>query len=125
MLSCGLYDPHLKKLKLTYPQYLVMMALWEEDMVSISKISESTFIDSGSMTPILKRLIDKKLISITACKEDRRQKVVALTKKGEKLRDEALERLPELASCFTSISTEEALTLKKILKKLFTGLVDD
>lgn len=102
-----------------------MMALWEEDMVSISKISESTFIDSGSMTPILKRLIDKKLISITACKEDRRQKVVALTKKGEKLRDEALERLPELASCFTSISTEEALTLKKILKKLFTGLVDD
>lgn len=117
------YDPHLKKLQLTYPQYLVMMSLWEEDLVSISKISETTFIDSGSMTPILKRLCEKKLISVNASKDDRRQKVVSLTKKGEKLKDDALERIPDLISCFSSISTEEAMLLKKILRKLFAGLV--
>ena len=117
------YDPHLKKLDLTYPQYLVMMALWEEDKVSISKISEETFIDSGSMTPILKRLVEKKLLSINTLKEDRRQKVVALTKKGLNLKDEALEVLPELASCYSAITLEEAQVLKKLLNKLFINLV--
>ena len=118
------YDPHLKKLDLTYPQYLVMMALWEEDKVSISKISEETFIDSGSMTPILKRLVEKKLLSINTLKEDRRQKVVALTKKGLNLKDEALEVLPELASCYSAITLEEAQVLKKLLNKLFINLVN-
>lgn len=119
------YDPHLKKLDLTYAQYLVMMVLWEEDKVSISKISEETFIDSGSMTPILKRLLDKKLITVTAYKDDLRQKVIGLTKKGIALKDEALEVLPELANCFSSITIEEAVTLKKILNKLFINLVDE
>ncbi len=117
------YDPHLKKLDLTYPQYLVMMALWEEDKVSISKISEETFIDSGSMTPILKRLVDKKLITIIFSQDDRRQKVVNLTKKGDKLKDVALEILPDLTNCYTSLTRDEALTLKKILNKLFNNLV--
>lgn len=115
------YDPHLKKLDLTYTQYLVMMVLWEEDKVSISKISQESFIDSGSMTPILKRLVAKKLITITAFKNDLRQKVVTLTKKGQGLKDEALEILPDLANCYTSITSEEAATLKKILNKLFVN----
>lgn len=119
------YDPHLKKLDLTYAQYLVMMVLWEEDKVSISKISEETFIDSGSMTPILKRLADKKLITVTAFKNDLRQKVITLTKKGHSLKDDALEILPELAACFTSITEEEAKMLKKILSKLFVNLTGE
>jgi DNA-binding MarR family transcriptional regulator len=119
------YEPHLKKLDLTYAQYLVMMVLWEEDKVSISKISEETFIDSGSMTPILKRLADKKLITINVSKEDLRQKVIGLTRKGSNLKDEALEILPELANCFTSITMDEAMMLKKILNKLFANLVED
>ena len=116
------YDPHLKKLELTYPQYLVMMALWEEDKVSISKISEETFIDSGSMTPILKRLTEKKFITITTAKDDRRQKVVSLTKKGDRLKGEAMELFPDLATCYDSITLEEAATLKKLLNKLFLNL---
>lgn len=119
------YDPHLKDIDLTYPQYLVMMALWEEDKVSISKITEATFIDSGSMTPILKKLIGKKFIVITTFKEDRRQKVVSLTKKGEQLKDKAIEQLPELAACFTALSMDEVMTLKKILSKLFTSLTQE
>lgn len=116
------YDPHLKDIDLTYPQYLVMMALWEKDEVSISHISEMTFIDSGSMTPILKKLIDKKFIVIVTSKEDRRQKVVSLTKKGEALKDKALEQIPEFKACFTALSVEEMTTLKKILSKLFISL---
>ncbi len=119
------YDPHLKKLDLTYAQYLVMMVLWEEDKVSITKISEEAFIDSGSMTPILKRLSDKKLITIVNYKSDLRQKVISLTKKGSHLKDEALEILPELANCFTSITKDEAMTLKKILNKLFINLSNE
>lgn len=119
------YDPHLKEIDLTYPQYLVMMALWEKDGVRISDISNVTYIDSGSMTPILKKLIDKKFIAITPSKEDGRQKVVSLTKKGENLKDKALNQLPELSACFTALTNEEMTTLKKILSKLFVSLTDE
>ena len=119
------YDPHLKKLNLTYPQYLVMMSLWEEDKVAIKKISQDTFFDSGSLTPILKRLEDKDLILIEFSKEDMRQKIVSLTEKGSKLKDEALNLLPELAACFSSLNLSEAETLKKLLNKLFVGLAID
>ncbi len=112
------YEPHLRKLDLTYPQYLVMMSLWEEDAVSISKISEDTFFDSGSLTPLVKRLVEKQLIAVTQAKEDRRQKVVSLTKKGKRLRDEALELVPSLSACFCDLSAAEAQTLKKTLSKL-------
>lgn len=119
------YDPHLQKLDLTYAQYLVMMVLWEEDKVRISKISEETYIDSGSMTPILKRLAAKKLISISADKNDLRQKLITLTKKGEGLKDQALKILPDLESCYTTLTMEEAMVLKKILNKLFVHLAED
>lgn len=119
------YDPHLKKINLTYPQYLVMMSLWEEDKVAIKKISQDTFFDSGSLTPILKRLEDKGLIIIGVSKEDLRQKIISLTKNGEELKDKALALLPELATCFSSLSLSEAKTLKELLNKLFVGLVAD
>ena len=119
------YEPHLKKIDLTYPQYLVMMNLWEEDGGSITKISEATFFDSGSLTPILKRLVEKNLISVTGSKDDLRQKVVKLTKRGERLKDEALELIPKFLSCYTSLTSTEAATLKKLLNKLFSGLTED
>ena len=119
------YEPHLTSLDLTYPQYLVMLSLWEEDKVSITKISGDTFFDSGSLTPLLKRLADKGMISVKASKEDKRQKVVTLTSKGRLLKEKALDIVPALTSCYTSITMEEAMTLKKILQKLFAGLGSD
>lgn len=116
------YEPHLKDLDLTYPQYLVMMSLWDEDGVSITKISEDTYFDSGSLTPLIKKLAEKNLISINISKEDKRQKVITLTKKGDKLKDKALELVPEFSDCYTSLTESEALTLKKILNKLFLGI---
>lgn len=117
------YEPHLKKLDLTYAQYLVMLSLWEQDDVAISKISETTYFDSGSLTPLIKRLKDKGYISVTSSEEDLREKKISLTKKGEKLKDKALEIIPGLAACFSSISLDEAMTLKKILNKLVEGLI--
>lgn len=116
------YEPHLKELDLTYPQYLIMMSLWEEDEVSITKISEDTYFDSGSLTPIIKRLTEKGFIVVKSSKEDKRQKIVSLTKKGEKLKDDAIGIFPKLSGCFTSITLEEAKVLKKILNKLFAGI---
>lgn len=119
-----IYDPHLKALDLTYPQYLVMMSLWEEDHVSISKLSEDTFFDSGSLTPLVKRLSEKGLISVVPSKEDGRQKVVTLTKKGEKLKAEAV-KIPELMACHMGLSMNEMTTLKKLLEKLKGNLIND
>lgn len=119
------YDPHLKKLNLTYPQYLVMMSLWEEDKVAIKKISQDTFFDSGSLTPILKRLEDKGFIVIESSKNDLRQKVIILTKKGNELKDKALNLIPELVACFSSLTLNEAKTLKELLNKLFLGMAED
>ena len=118
------YEPLLKKIDLTYPQYLVMMHLWEEDGVSIRKISEATFFDSGSLTPMLKRLVEKNLITVTVSEDDLRQKVVCLTKRGNKLKDDALKLIPEFLSCYTSLTSTEAVTLKKLLNKLFSGLTE-
>jgi len=116
------YDPFLQELDLTYPQYLVMMALWEEDGVPITRISEATAFDSGSLTPILKRLSEKGFIKVAKSREDLRQRIVTLTRNGQKLRDEALQMFPRLASCFTSISPEEISTLKTLLEKLAADL---
>lgn len=118
-----IYDPHLKELDLTYPQYLVMMSLWDEDRVAISKLSQDTLFDSGSLTPLLKRLSDKGFISITPSPEDQRQKIVALTKKGEKLKI-AANKIPELMLCHMGLSMNELGTLKKLLEKLRKNLVD-
>ena len=115
------YDPILKDLDLTYPQYLVMLSLWEEDEVNISRLSETTFFDSGSLTPLLKRLEDKGFIIIAAGREDKRQKLISLSRKGEKLKAEA-KKIPELMLCQINLSGDEFRTLKKLLDKLKTNL---
>ncbi len=116
------YEPHLKTIDLTYPQYLVMMSLWEQDEVTITKISEDTFFDSGTLTPLLKRLADKGFIKIAPSKDDLRQKIVTVTKKGEKLKDHALDILPQLAACFSPITLDEAHQLGILVRKLTFGI---
>jgi len=116
------YGPLLGPLDLTYPQYIIMMALWEQDGVNIKQLSEVSFFDSGSLTPLLTRLLDKGLIKTTPVPEDKRQKLIHLTKKGEKLRAEAA-KIPELMVCQLGISMSEIALLKKLTEKLHAGLV--
>ena len=76
------YKPLLDKLGLTYPQYLVMLVLWERDGVPVKDIGERLFLDSGTLTPLLKRLEVAELIKRTRSTEDERQVLIALTSKG-------------------------------------------
>src|SRR5215469_7586713 len=83
------YKPLLDRLGLTYPQYLVMLVLWERDGVPVKDIGERLFLDSGTLTPLLKRLEAAHLIKRTRSREDERQVLVALTSQGQALRDKA------------------------------------
>src|ERR1700746_2962958 len=83
------YKPLLDRLGLTYPQYLVMLALWERDGVPVKDIGERLFLDSGTLTPLLKRLEAAQLIKRTRSKEDERQVLIALTAQGQALQEKA------------------------------------
>jgi DNA-binding MarR family transcriptional regulator len=83
------YKPLLKRLGLTYPQYLVMLVLWERDDLPVKDIGERLFLDSGTLTPLLKRLEAAELIKRTRGTEDERQVLIALTSRGQALREKA------------------------------------
>src|ERR1700742_4704581 len=76
------YKPLLDRLKLTYPQYLVMLVLWERDGLSVKEIGERLFLDSGTLTPLLKRMEAAELLKRSRSTEDERQVLIALTQKG-------------------------------------------
>jgi DNA-binding MarR family transcriptional regulator len=83
------YKPLLDRLGLTYPQYLVMLALWERDGVPLKDIGERLFLDSGTLTPLLKRLEAGGLVKRSRSTEDERQVKIALTAQGQALKDKA------------------------------------
>src|ERR1700724_1667052 len=83
------YKPLLDRLGLTYPQYLVMLVLWERDGVPVKEIGERLFLDSGTLTPLLKRLEQAGHIKRTRSTEDERQVLIGLTAPGQTLKDKA------------------------------------
>jgi MarR family transcriptional regulator, organic hydroperoxide resistance regulator len=104
------YKPLLDRLGLTYPQYLVMLVLWERDDVPLKDIGERLFLDSGTLTPLLKRLEAAQLIKRTRGKEDERQVLIALTPQGAALREKA-KAVPQgiLASSACSVAELSAM----------------
>jgi DNA-binding MarR family transcriptional regulator len=83
------YKPLLDQLGLTYPQYLVLLVLWERDGVPLKDIGERLFLDSGTLTPLLKRLEAAQLIKRSRSTEDERQVLIALTSRGQALKEKA------------------------------------
>ena len=83
------YKPLLDRIGLTYPQYLVMLVLWERDGLAVKDIGEQLFLDSGTLTPLLKRLEAAELIKRTRSTRDERQVLIALTSRGQALREKA------------------------------------
>ncbi|TKW79125.1 MAG: MarR family transcriptional regulator [Bradyrhizobium icense] len=122
------YKPLLDKLGLTYPQYLVMLVLWEEDGVPVKDIGERLFLDSGTLTPLLKRLEAAGLLKRTRSKEDERQVIVALTPQGEALKEKA-RSLPLSILAASQCSVAELSTLKSeivsLREKLNAAVVED
>jgi MarR family transcriptional regulator, organic hydroperoxide resistance regulator len=104
------YKPLLDRLGLTYPQYLVMLVLWERDDVPLKDIGERLFLDSGTLTPLLKRLEAADLIKRTRSTADERQVLIALTPKGQALKEKA-RSVPEgiLASSACSLGELSAI----------------
>ncbi len=109
-----LYRPILEPLGLTYTKYITMMALWEKDNVSVKELGEKLYLDSGTLTPLLKKLENQNLIIRKRNPEDERNLIVTLTKKGKNLKDEALKVPQEISSCI-NISPKDAKELHRLL----------
>jgi DNA-binding MarR family transcriptional regulator len=111
------YKPLLDRLGLTYPQYLVMLVLWEHDDIPVKDIGEKLFLDSGTLTPLLKRLEAAGLVKRTRGKDDERQVLIALTSQGQGLRDKA-KTLPQAILAASACSVGELSALKNELMAL-------
>jgi DNA-binding MarR family transcriptional regulator len=111
------YKPLLDRLGLTYPQYLVMLVLWERDGVPVKDIGERLFLDSGTLTPLLKRLEAAALIKRTRGTEDERQVLIALTPQGQALREKA-RAVPEAILAASACSLTELSAMKNELVTL-------
>ena len=110
-----IYKPILDAIHLTYPQYLVMLVLWEEDGLTVSEIGERLFLDSGTLTPLLKRLEATGLLVRLRDTEDERRVRIKLTAAGNSLRVKATE-IPSCISDMTGYSLSELLFLSQNIK---------
>ena len=111
------YRPLLDTLDLTYTQYITMMVLWEKKTVNVKTLGECLYLDSGTLTPVLKKLESKKYITRERSNEDERNLVVSITQEGMDLRDKALEIPLKIGTC-VNISQEEAKLLYDLLYKI-------
>ena len=123
-LTMGAYHPYLDQLGLTYPQYLVMLVLWEQDRQPVCDIAKKLLLDTNTVTPLLQRMEKSGLIVRTKGKEDTRQRIVSLTQKGKDLYMQA-KPIPSCLSRDVALKTgeeEEILTMIPTLDKLIEGL---
>ncbi|WP_335872909.1 MarR family winged helix-turn-helix transcriptional regulator [Bacillus sp. 2205SS5-2] len=112
-----LYRPFLEELGLTYPQYLAMLVLWEDEQVTVKKLGEKLFLDSGTLTPMLKRMEAHSLVTRHRDKEDERKVVITLTVEGKQLEKKA-QCIPEqllMATHVSQLDVESLLNQLKIL----------
>lgn len=111
------YNQHFEALEITYPQYLVLLVLWENGEMSVNSIGKKLFLDSGTLTPLLKRMESKNLITRTRSKEDERTVIISLTEKGTQLKEKALE-IPSKIKNELPLNEDELQTLKQLMYKL-------
>lgn len=111
------YKPYLDPIGLTYTQYITMMALWEHKEMNVKALGERLFLDSGTLTPLLKKMESNGLVLRTRSAEDERSVVITLTAKGEALRAQA-EGIPAKIGACINLSPEDAKTLYRILYQL-------
>lgn len=115
------YKPFLDEVDLTYTQYIVMMVVWEDEQVSVKEMGKKLYLDSGTLTPVLKTLEKKGLIERTRSKEDERNLIVTLTPSGKALKDKAVEIPAKMGGCL-NISPEDAKELHIILHRIMETL---
>lgn len=112
-----LYRPLLKQLGVTYPQYLVLMVLWENNKQSVTELGERLFLDSGTLTPLLKRMENSGFVQRIRSQKDERKVVVQITKRGKALKKQAYE-IPEKKFCQNGLTIEEFVRMKNDMEQL-------
>ena len=115
------YKPYLDELDLTYTQYITMMVMWEHKEMNVKELGEHLYLDSGTLTPVLKKLEQKGWVKRNRAKEDERVLIVTLTAEGERLRDKAVESPQNVGGC-VCLDQEEAASLYKILYKILGNM---
>lgn len=115
------YRPLLTELDLTYPQYLAMLVLWENEGISVKTLGEQLHLDSGTLTPLLKRLEAKSLISRGRSETDERVRVLHTLKKGRDLKLLA-SKIPEQMCCKLKMKPEVFIELKRLCDQAYIGL---
>ncbi len=115
------YEPLLKPLGLTYTAYITLLALWEKDNVSVKELGEKLFLDSGTLTPLLKKMEQQNLVVKTRSKEDERTVLISLTDEGKALRTTCLE-IPQKMMCKKLLEPEDAADLIKNLHEIMGNI---
>ena len=117
------YKPYLDEVDLTYTQYITMMVLWEKKELNVKELGSFLYLDSGTVTPVMKKLESKGYIMRSRSKEDERNLVIMITKEGEKLKDQALSVPASMGKCIR-LEPEEAAQLYKLLYKILGDISD-
>ena len=115
------YAPILAKLGITYPQYLVIISLNENKQMSVKELGQKLFLDSGTLTPLLKRMEKSGIILRERCNHDERKVMISLTEKGNQLRSET-NGIPALLAELTGFKLSELDSLKNSIKTLLNNL---
>lgn len=115
------YKPFLSKLDLTYTQYITMMVLWEARELSVKELGDKLFLDSGTLTPLLKKLEAKGYLTRNRSVKDERNLIIKITDKGMALREEALAVPQEIRSCI-SLTDDETTALFKLLHNFMSTI---
>ncbi|MBQ5998176.1 MAG: MarR family transcriptional regulator [Treponema sp.] len=111
------YTPFLKELNLTYTQYIVLMVLWEKTEITVGELGKMLYLDTGTLSPLLKSMEKTELVCRSRDKNDERIVKVSITEKGSDLKERAVEIPSKMGSCL-NISAEEAENLYKLLYKM-------
>lgn len=115
------YRPLLDRLDITYTQYIVMMVLWSQKQINVKELGKKLYLDSGTLTPVLKSLESKGYIERHRSEKDERVLLATLTEAGEQLREKAVE-VPSQIACCIHIEPEEAMELYRLLYKILDNM---
>ena len=114
------YHPYLTDVGLTYTQYIAMMVLWADKKVSVKELGQKLFLDSGTLTPVLKSLEEKGYVDRHRSSEDERVLIVEITEEGENLKEQAVSIPEKIAGCI-KLDSEDAMQLHKLLYKVLAA----
>ena len=115
------YKPYLDELDLTYTQYITMMVMWEHKELKVKEVGEYLYLDSGTLTPLFKRLEEKGYVTRRRSSEDERDLIVSITDSGEELREKAV-TIPERLSACVDLDMQKAQTLYALLYEVIYKL---